>query len=272
MLNRAYAIEQIAAIELNLACPNIPGKPVTAYDFEELDKVLRQVTSLPLFGKKPIGVKLAPYFDMPEFDRAATVLAKYPINYIVTINSLCNALCIDVENESVAMKAKDGFGGLGGGFIKPTALANIRQLYNRLAEKGRSDIDLVAVGGCASGRDAFEFILCGAKAVQVGTCHWNEGPGCFDRIATELEDIMRSKGYTSIEEFRGKLKPYVEPKAPLTAPSTSASDSWLRSPQAAGGTVRRSFVRAVASPQEYTMPLLVAGLACTVAYLLATRR
>ena len=51
-------------------------------------------------------------------------------------------------------------------------------------------------------------ILCGAKAVQVGTCHWIEGSSCFDRIAMELEALMISKGYKSIEEFRGKLKPY----------------------------------------------------------------
>lgn len=54
--------------------------------------------------------------------------------------------------------------------------------------------------------DAFELILCGATAVQVGTCHWTEGPKCFDRICQELQDIMESKGYKSIDEFKGKLK------------------------------------------------------------------
>ncbi len=57
-----------------------------------------------------------------------------------------------------------------------------------------------------SGKDAFELILCGAKAVQVGTCHRVEGPDCFNRIADELEAIMKQKGYSSIEQFRGKLK------------------------------------------------------------------
>ncbi len=49
-------------------------------------------------------------------------------------------------------------------------------------------------------------ILCGASAVQVGTCHWTEGPKCFDRICNELREIMEGKGYTSIDDFRGKLK------------------------------------------------------------------
>ena len=54
--------------------------------------------------------------------------------------------------------------------------------------------------------DAFEMILCGATAVQVGTCHWTEGPKCFNRICNELVEIMKSKGYNSIEDFKGQLK------------------------------------------------------------------
>ncbi len=49
-------------------------------------------------------------------------------------------------------------------------------------------------------------ILCGAAAVQVGTCHWTEGPKCFDRICKELEEIMKSKNYTSINDFKNKIK------------------------------------------------------------------
>ena len=54
-------------------------------------------------------------------------------------------------------------------------------------------------------------ILCGAKAVQVATCHWIEGPTCFERISNELKLIMIEKGYSCIEDFRGKLKPYQKP-------------------------------------------------------------
>lgn len=49
-------------------------------------------------------------------------------------------------------------------------------------------------------------ILCGASAVQVGTCHWTEGPKCFNRICDELKSIMKQKEYASIDDFRGKLK------------------------------------------------------------------
>ena len=75
-----------------------------------------------------------------------------------------------------------------------------------------NDIDIVGVGGVASGTDAFELILCGAKAVQVGTKHWTEGPSCFERISNELKTMMIEKGYSSIENFRGKLKPYQKGK------------------------------------------------------------
>ncbi len=214
MLNRIYSstTEGISAIELNLACPNVPNKPMIAYDFEQLETILKRVTSLPDFNKYPLGIKLAPYFDIPHFEIIASIISKYPIRYIVCVNTIGNGLIVDADNECEGMAAKSGLGGLGGGFIKHTALANVRMFYKLLNEKyNRADIDIVGVGGVNSGKDAFELILCGAKAVQVGTCHWTEGTPCFERISKELEEIMNKKGYKTIEEFRGKLKPYIRP-------------------------------------------------------------
>ena len=210
MLRRALEVPGVAAIELNLACPNIPGKPVIAYDFEQMDEVLRQMTAHPDIqsGVRVLGVKLAPYFDRPHVERAVSIILQYPVRYIVSINTIGNALFVDTDTECASIAPKGGFGGLGGGYVKNTALANVRMLATILQDQGRGDVDIVGVGGVASGADAFELILCGAKAVQVGTCHWNEGAGCFGRIAAELEAIMRKKGYLSIEDFRGKLKPY----------------------------------------------------------------
>ena len=212
MLNRLYDNpSNIAAIELNLACPNIPGKPVVSNDFEQMENVLRGVTEHPKYGTIPLGIKLGPYFDMPFFERAADIIAQYPIRFIVCINTIGNALFVDADNECVAIAPQNGLGGLGGGFVKQTALANVRTMYQLLTARDRADIDIIGVGGVCTGRDAFELILCGARAVQTATCYWNEGPACFGRIALELEDIMRSKGYHSIEDFRGKLKPYIKP-------------------------------------------------------------
>jgi dihydroorotate dehydrogenase (fumarate) len=227
MINKILSITNVSAIELNLACPNIPGKPNIAYDFEQMEEVLSKVSKLQGISSKPLGIKLAPYFDFPHVVKVVEIILKYPvIRYIVSINTIGNALMVDVEKECALIMPKGGFGGLGGGFVKPTALANVRMLTEILRDKGRSDIDVVGVGGIRNGRDAFEMILCGAKAVQVGTCHWTEGAGCFKRISEELMEIMKSKGYNSIEDFRGKLKTYVKPdrKTQVTK-STGKNDS-----------------------------------------------
>lgn len=212
MLTKVYNMEGISAIELNLACPNIPGKPTVAYDFDQMEVVLKAVTAHPLFGKIPLGIKLAPYFDIPHIQRTTAIIVKYPgIQFVTAVNTIGNALFIDAANECEAIKPKNGLGGLAGGFIKHTALANVRMLYSALLDAGRGDIDIIGVGGVKNGTDAFELILCGAKAVQVGTCHWTEGSSCFERIASELEAVMKDKGYNNIEEFRGRLKPYARP-------------------------------------------------------------
>jgi len=198
----------IAAVELNLACPNIVGKPTIGYDFEQMEDVMKQVASLPCFsGSKPLfplGVKMPPYFDRPHFEMAAAILNKYKhiVSYAASINTIGNALAIDYHAEMPVIRAKGGFAGLSGPAVKYTALANVKQMRELLD----NSIDVVGAGGVQTGRDAFEMILCGATAVQVGTCHWTEGPGCFDRICDELKAIMKDKGYGNVEDFRGKLK------------------------------------------------------------------
>ncbi|MCH2045620.1 MAG: dihydroorotate oxidase, partial [Saprospiraceae bacterium] len=184
---------------LNLSCPNVPGKPQTAYDFEQTERVLEAVSK---FDKHPLGVKLPPYFDLIHFEAMANILNRYPIQFVTCINSIGNALIIDPQEERVVIRPKDGFGGLGGDYIKPTALANVRQFYLRL----RDDIQVIACGGVKNAWDAFEHILCGAAAVQIGTQLMREGGECFGRLSAELKQIMQDKGYQSLSDFRGKLK------------------------------------------------------------------
>ena len=247
---------RVSAVELNLACPNIPGKPTVAYspsaepkinitawlglckktrereekntyrdryDFEQTAQVLAAVTAHRAFHndrRVPLGVKLAPYFDVPHYKAVAAILNQYAeggvLRFVTTMNTIGNALIVDAEGEMAAIAPKAGFGGLGGGWVKPVALANVRQLRQLLDER----LDVVGVGGVRTGRDAFEHILCGASAVQVGTQHWTEGAPCFTRIANELEQLMKDKGYTSLDDFRGKLREYDKTRnkrAPKTA-------------------------------------------------------
>lgn len=192
-------IDEISAIELNLSCPNLPGKPQTAYDFAQTEIVLEKI--MPLCSK-PLGVKLPPYFDIIHFHQMAEILNQFPLRFVTCINSIGNALVIDSDKEEVVIKPKDGFGGIGGDYVKPTALANVRQFYTLL----RKDIDVVGCGGIKSGVDAFEHILCGASVVQLGTILMQEGVSAFDRIAQELQEIMQKKGYQNLLDFKGKLK------------------------------------------------------------------
>src|SRR3989344_8194512 len=195
---KAFNDTPVDMIELNLSCPNIVGKPQVGYDMEQSDEVLTQVMKI---CKKPLGVKLPPYFDFVHFEQMAKVLNKHKPAFISCINSVGNALVIDPETETVVIKPKGGFGGLGGKYIKYTALANVRKFYEILDPK----IDIVGVGGIYSGTDVFEFILAGAKGVQLGTVYLQEGSSAYSRIETEFNQIMERKGYTSIEECRGKL-------------------------------------------------------------------
>lgn len=186
-------------LELNLSCPNVPGKPQMAYDFTAMEECLQAVSDA--YGE-PFGIKLPPYFDMAHFDMAAAVLNRFPlVQFITCINSVGNGLIIDVETETVAIKPKNGFGGLGGRYVLPTALANVNAFYRRCPEKM-----VFGCGGVFSGEEVFLHILAGATIVQVGTALHDEGPGIFDRLQEELLAIMKRKGYQTLDEFRGKVK------------------------------------------------------------------
>lgn len=199
MLRRLETSSFTGVTELNLSCPNVPGKPQLAYDFEQTKKLLTEVF---MFYTKPLGIKLPPYFDLAHFDEMATILNQFPLTYVNSINSIGNGLVIDPELEQVVIKPKDGLGGLGGPMIKATALANVRAFSTRL----KPEIQLIGTGGIQTGQDAFEHLLCGATALQIGTQLHQEGIGVFERLINELEAIMTAKGYTAIDQFRGKLK------------------------------------------------------------------
>lgn len=185
--------------ELNLSCPNVVGKAQVGYDYESMNEVLTEAFSI---FKKPLGVKLPPYFDFFQFDAVANILNAFPLSYVNLINSIGNGLAINPDNDTVFIHPKGGFGGLGGPMIKATALANVRAMRIRLNSK----IKIIGTGGVVTGRDVYEHVLCGADLVQVGTELWREGPGVFKRLSNELSEIMVTKGYKTLADFRGKLR------------------------------------------------------------------
>ena len=183
--------------ELNLSCPNVPGKPQIAYDFETTERILGEAFG---YFDKPLGIKLPPYFDIVHFDQAAEVFNRHPLKFVNCVNSIGNGMYI--EDESVVIRPKNGFGGIGGEYIKPTALANVHAFYQRL----NPSIQIIGTGGVYTGRDAFEHILCGASMVQIGTALHQQGVEVFERVSLGLKAIMVQKGYETLEDFKGKLK------------------------------------------------------------------
>jgi dihydroorotate dehydrogenase (fumarate) len=193
-------------VELNVSCPNIIGKPQLGYDFEGFREITRKVAEIwdePY--KKGLGLKLPPYFDFAHFNEAADIIkdCQPTIRFITCCNSFGNGMVVDHETESTVIRPKDGFGGVGGQNMKPTGLANVRKFYTLLKD---DDIDIIGCGGIQSGKDVFEYVLCGANLVQIGTHLYDKGVGVFDNINLELKDIMMKKGYSSLDDFKGKLR------------------------------------------------------------------
>ena len=186
-------------IEVNLSCPNIPGKPQIGYDPETSERVLTKVRRLITV---PMGVKLPPYFDPAHHEVMGKVLGRCGVDFLNMINSVGNGLVVDPERETVVIKPKGGFGGLGGRLIKPVALANVRAFYKLFDGK----MPIIGTGGIVEGSDVFEHFLCGASAVQIGTVLVEEGLDVFGRLEAELTAVLTRKGYRSILECRGRLK------------------------------------------------------------------
>jgi len=131
-------------IEVNLSCPNIPGEPQIGYDPDVTERLLKRVRKV---VTTPMGVKLPPYFDPAHQDKMAQILDRVGVEFLSVINSVGNGLVVDLEKESVVIKPKGGFGGLGGPLIKPMALANVRAFWKLFG--GR--VPIIGTGGIASG-------------------------------------------------------------------------------------------------------------------------
>ncbi len=192
-------------IEINLSCPNIIGKCQLAYSFDELEKYLNSIFNFN-FEKEGIivGLKLPPYFEIEHFNIVGNILNKYALNFITCVNSIGNGLIVNHLNDSTHIKPKMGCGGIGGTYLKPTGLSNVWNFYN-VFKKLNSDIKIIGCGGIKSGIDAYEYILCGAYMIQIGTEFYKDF-NCLNRIQTELNNLLKWKKIKSIHDLRGKLK------------------------------------------------------------------
>lgn len=183
-----YDMKLIDFIEVNLSCPNIPGKPQIGYDLESTDNILTSIYEI-VGDKANIGVKLPPYFDIQQFGNIADILNKYNLSHITCINSLGNGFVFD-DDYGPSIKPNNGYGGIGGAVVKPFGLSNVRQFHKLLP-----NTPIIGCGGIVTGRDVYEYLLCGASLVQIGTQLVKEGPSVFSRLSTELNSIIDTKKY-----------------------------------------------------------------------------
>lgn len=176
-------------LELNISCPNVRqggmAYGVRAADAGEMVKLVRAAC------KKPLLVKLSPQAEnMPDMCRAVEAAGADGI----CLTNTFQACVIDLEARRPVFD--NGFAGLSGPAIRPIALRMVWQAV------GAVSIPVVGLGGIATGRDALEFLMAGAAAVQVGAANF-ANPRAMETVTQEIAAWMEAHGVKTLEEIRG---------------------------------------------------------------------
>jgi dihydroorotate dehydrogenase (NAD+) catalytic subunit len=192
VIERCEREDGIAAYELNVSCPNVSAGGIEfGHDPAQLERLTASCRAV---TRRQLWVKLSP--NAPDLVATARAGAAGGADALTLINTL-RAMAIDaVARRPVLATA---CGGLSGPAIKPIALRMVWEVHRALPE-----IALVGVGGIESGRDAVEFLLAGASAVQVGTAIFRD-PDAPLRILSELELFCSEQGVAGVSELVGAL-------------------------------------------------------------------
>jgi len=192
VLRRCEEEEGIAAYELNVSCPNVSaGGMEFGHEPQQLERLTARCREA---TEKPLWVKLSPNApDLVATARAAVAGGADALSLINTVR----AVAIDAERRRPVLPR--AFGGLSGPAIKPIALRMVLEVHRALPE-----VPLVGIGGIETGRDAVEFLLAGASAVQVGTATFRD-PAAPLRIVRELEAFCAAQGVGAVQELVGAL-------------------------------------------------------------------
>ena len=179
------------AIELNVSCPHVQ---FTGSEIGQNKKLLTEVVCrVKEVTKKPLVVKLSPNVtDVVEIAKNAVNAGADALTVINTVR----ALAIDIETQSPVLSNTRG--GLSGPAIKPIALRCVYDVFEALPQT-----PIFGCGGIANWRDAVEFFLAGASAVQIGTAIATEEPTVFQDINKGLSNYLQRKGYRSVKEIVG---------------------------------------------------------------------
>ena len=181
----------VAAIEANISCPNLEADGRAFAMTPQATAIV--VTRLRAATQLPLWVKLTPNTgDIADVARAAEANGA---DAVVVANTIL-AMAIDVETFRPRLGSVTG--GLSGPAVKPIIVRQVYQCARAVK------IDVVGCGGIASGTDAVEYLLAGARAVQVGTATFIH-PTALIRVIDELGDFCRRRGLPRAADLTGAL-------------------------------------------------------------------
>lgn len=184
-------LDGINAIELNISCPNVKqGGMAFGTTTEGASQVVRAVRDV---YSKTVIVKLSP--NVTNIADIALSVESEGADSVSLVNTFLG-MSIDVESRRPHLSTTTG--GLSGPCIRPIAVRMVYQVANAVK------IPVIGLGGIMNGRDALEFILAGATAVQVGTANFVD-PTATIKIIDYIEDYLNRHNYSSIREIIGGM-------------------------------------------------------------------
>ena len=183
--------EGVAAIELNISCPNIKEGGITfgcsLSGTHDVVKAVRRVTRLPVFPKLTPNVT-----DVASLARAAEEAGADAVSLVNTFL----AMAIDIHTRRP--KLSNVVGGLSGPAIRPIA---VRMVYEcRQVVR----IPIIGMGGIANADDALEFLIAGATAVQIGTATFVD-PFLWPKVLAGITDYLERHGHRCLTDIVGTL-------------------------------------------------------------------
>ena len=188
---RIDALEHIPAIELNISCPNVKqGGMAFGTTCEGAASVVRAVRER---YHKTLIVKLSPNVtDIADIARACEAEGADSVSLINTLMGMA----IDIEKRRPVLSI--GTGGLSGPAVKPVALRMVWQVAHAVR------IPVIGLGGICQAKDAIEFLMAGATAIQIGTANFLD-PAVTLKVRDGINDWLDSHGCTSVQEIIGCL-------------------------------------------------------------------
>lgn len=189
---RIAALDRIPAIELNISCPNVHDGGmafgVTCAGAASVVKAARAAYP------KTLIVKLSPNVtDIAEIARAVEAEGADAVSLINTLMGMS----VDIERR--VSRLSIGTGGLSGPCVKPVALRMVHQVYKAV------QIPVVGLGGIMNARDAIEFMMCGATAIQIGTANFID-PGVTMKVIDGIHIWCDEHGVKDIHEIIGAIR------------------------------------------------------------------